>query len=135
MNSPATKLQPTTNTQQVRLSSADLPRAGLPPVGFGLASVALGTIGWLLFILPVLSIPIAALGLLLGIIGCLAALLARQASLRLSLAGVIVSALAVGTVTAITLAPAGYLPNSAVQQVIEPVPGRPYVPPPASVEP
>lgn len=113
----------------------DLPRAGLPPVGLGLASLALGIIGWLLFILPVLSIPISGLGLALGIAGCLAALCSRRVSLRLSLAGVVLSSMAVGIGVAITLAPAGYLPNSHVQQVIEPVPGRPYVSPPATVEP
>lgn len=129
MSTPATK------PSEQRPSGADLPRAALPPVGLGLASAVLGGIGLLLFILPVLGIPISMLGLLLGLGGCAAGLFSRRVSLRLSIAGVILSGLALIADTAITWAPAGYLPNSHVQQAIEPVPGRPYVSPPANIEP
>jgi hypothetical protein len=116
-------------------ASTELPRAGLPPVGVGVASAVLGGVGMLLFILPVIGIPVSIAGLVLGLVGCMAALMGSRVSLRLSITGVVLSSIALGGDVAITWAPAGYLPNSSVQQVIEPVPGRPYVPPPAPVDP
>jgi hypothetical protein len=116
-------------------ASAELPQAGLPPVGVGVASAVLGGVGMLLFILPVIGIPISIAGLVLGLVGCLASLGGTRVSLRLSITGVVLSSIALGGDAAVAWAPAGYLPNSRVQQMIEPIPGRPYVPPPASVDP
>ena len=38
-------------------------------VGMGLMSVVLGSVGLLLFFLPILGIPLAAIGLAFGVIG------------------------------------------------------------------
>ena len=62
---------------------AVLERAHFPPVGLGLASVILGAIGTLFFIVPVIGIPINVAGLLAGMVGIIVALLGGTASLRL----------------------------------------------------
>ena len=48
---------------------ARIAHSRLPPLGLGLASVALGAIGLMLFVLPILAIPISTCGLVLGLIG------------------------------------------------------------------
>jgi hypothetical protein len=42
-------------------------RTRIPPAGVGLASTILAAVGLLLFILPILSIPLSAFGLLFGL--------------------------------------------------------------------
>ena len=73
-------------------------RAADPPTGMGLTAVILGSVGALLFFLPVLGIPLGAAGLAFGIAGLLMAILGRWTSLRWSVAGIVVSALALGVV-------------------------------------
>ena len=82
-----------------------------PPPGLGLSSVILGAVGILLFFLPVLSIPVGAVGLAFGIFGFLLGILGNWTSLRWSLVGIVVSGLAVGLGVLIALAPSGYLPS------------------------
>ena len=102
-----------------------------PPVGMGLTSVILGSVGALLFFLPVLGIPLGAVGLAFGIVGLLMAILGGWTSLRWSVAGIVVSGLALGIGIAIALAPAGFLPNPKGPPAEQSMPDRPYVPPPA----
>ena len=102
-----------------------------PPLGIGLASVILGSVGTLLFFLPVLGIPLGAAGLAFGIAGLLLAMLGGWTSLRWSVAGMVVSGLALGIGIAIALAPAGVLPNPKGPPVEQSTPDQPYVPPPA----
>ena len=102
-----------------------------PPVGMGLTSVILGSVGALLFFLPVLGIPLGAVGLVFGIVGLLMAILGGWTSLRWSVVGIVVSGLALGIGIAISLAPAGFLPNPKGPPVEQSVPDQPYVPPPA----
>ncbi len=102
-----------------------------PPLGVGLTSVILGTVGVLLFALPILSIPLGAIGLLFGLSGFVLALLSGWTSLRWSVAGIAISALALGVSIAIAHAPAGYLPTRPAPLETQPVPDRPYIPPPA----
>ncbi|MGO8749296.1 MAG: hypothetical protein ACLQNE_25325 [Thermoguttaceae bacterium] len=91
----------------------------------------LGSVGALLFFLPILSIPLGAVGLAFGILGFLMAILGRWTSLRWSVVGIVVSGLALGIGVAIALAPYGYLQNPPPPPVWHNVPDRPYVPPPA----
>jgi membrane associated rhomboid family serine protease len=102
-----------------------------PPLGMGLTSVILGSVGSLLFFLPVLGIPLGAVGLAFGVVGILAAIVGRWTSLRWSVAGIVVSAMALGIGVAIAMAPAGFLPSPKGPPVEQGVPDRPYVPPPA----
>ena len=103
-----------------------------PLTGLGMASLVLGTIAMMLFFLPILCIPISVLGLLFGLMGFGGALLRPGVSLRWSLGGVGMSALALLLNIGIVFAPAGYIPTGG--QGPPPwraVPDRPYVPPPA----
>ena len=113
---------------------AAIPPSSGPPVGMGLTSVILGSVGALLFFLPILSIPLGAVGLAFGILGFLMAILGRWTSLRWSVVGIVVSGLALGIGVAIALAPYGYLQNPPPPPVWHNVPDRPYVPPPARPE-
>jgi hypothetical protein len=112
-----------------------LPEAHAPPIALGMSSLVIGTIGLMMFFLPVLGIPLSSFGLLFGILGLLAAILQGKAGrgvfLRWTLAGIAVSCLALAVNVAITYAPAGYLPGRAVPQSWQSPPDRPYVPPPS----
>ena len=83
-------------------------RAADPPAGMGLTSVILGSVGALLFFLPILGIPLGAAGLAFGIAGLLMAILGRWTSLRWSVAGIAVSAIALGIGVLIALAPGAF---------------------------
>jgi hypothetical protein len=108
-----------------------LPKPHRPPIDLGPLSAVLGTIGLLLFFLPILGIPISACGLLFGLVGSGVALVPGGARLRSALLGCAVAALALGVNVAITYAPSGYEPAPGVTPPWQPVPDRPYVPPPA----
>jgi hypothetical protein len=108
-----------------------LKRAGFPPVAWGLSSVILGTTGLLLFIVPVLGIPISLSGIVVGLIGIAVALLGGPGSLRLCVAGIILSSGAAGMDYAIALAPDGYFSPRPVFPDVAPTINRSYVSPPA----
>ncbi len=103
----------------------------LPPLGLGLASVALGAVGLMLFVLPILAIPISGCGLLLGIVGLLTAALGNPLDMRLCVAGVALCCLALGIDWAISHAPSGFLLPHQASPDFAPLLERPYVPPPA----
>src|SRR5690348_7694324 len=102
-----------------------------PLIGLGMASTVLGVVGLMLFILPILGIPISAFGLCFGILGFVLAPISG-ARLRWSAAGIAVSLLALAVNLAIYYAPEAYLPGRNVPLLWQPAPDRPYVPPPAS---
>jgi hypothetical protein len=102
-----------------------------PPAGLGLISVILGSVGGVLFFLPVLGIPLSIAGLLLGLMGFLLALLARWSSLRWSVVGIVVSAVALGIGIAIGQAPASFPPSPKGPSFEQNETGPIYVPPPA----
>jgi hypothetical protein len=102
-----------------------------PLIGLGMTSLVLGTIALLVNFLPVLGIPLAALGLVFGVVGFILALLTPASRLRWSAAGVAMCCLALAVNIAIAYAPAGYLPGRNVPRPWQPEPDRPYVPPPA----
>ena len=108
------------------------PPADVPPIAFGMAAVCLGTTALLLFILPILSIPISGIGFLAGAWGVIRGWSREVIALRWSLIGCVlcVSVLAIGVV--IINAPVGELPSRAVPPQYPKPPGRPYVSPPAS---
>ena len=103
-----------------------------PLNGLGMAGLVLGTIGLLLFFLPILGIPISVLGLFFGLVGFGVGLFRPRVSLRWSLGGIGMSALALLLNIGIVYAPAGYIPTGGQQPPPwRSVPDRPYVPPPA----
>jgi hypothetical protein len=101
-----------------------------PPLGLGVASVVLGVISTLLFFLPILAAPIAAIGLILAIVGCALGMVSSRTSLRWSTVGLVVSGLALTINLAIAYAPSGFEATPTAPPN-EPVPGVPYAPPPA----
>jgi hypothetical protein len=94
-------------------------------------ALVLGTVALLLFFLPILGIPISACGLFFGLAGIVVALFGTAGSLRWALAGSAVCFLALAINLAIVYAPGGYLPPRKVPPPWQPIPDRPYVPPPA----
>ena len=102
-----------------------------PPLGAGLASVVLGAVGTLLFFLPILSIPLGAVGLVFGLAGLVLAVRGGWAGLRWSIAGLVVSGAALAVGISIAEAPAGYLRSRTIPLNTQPVSVQPYVPPPA----
>jgi hypothetical protein len=103
-----------------------------PLTGLGMTSLVLGTIGLMLFFLPILGIPISVLGLFFGLVGVGGALFRPGVSLRWGLGGIGMSALALALNIGIVFAPAGYIPTGGQQPPPwRAVPDRPHVPPPA----
>jgi len=101
-------------------------------VGMGLMSVVLGSVGLLLFFLPVLCIPLAAAGLAFGVVGFLMAIFGGWSSLRWSVAGIVVCGISLGIGIVIAITPLYYSQNPEAPAVRQMVPDyRPYVPPPA----
>jgi hypothetical protein len=101
-----------------------------PPLAFGVASFVLGMVGFMLFFLPILGAPVSVLGLAAGVVGCFVAGATVRGSLRWSVAGVVLSCLALGINVAIAYAPRGF-PEPPTGPANRSVPDRPYVPPPA----
>src|SRR5947209_9677417 len=102
-----------------------------PLIGLGMTSLVLGVIALLLFFLPILGIPLAAFGMLFGVVGFCVGLISPGTSLRWSVGGTAISALALAINLAIAYAPGGYLPGRQVPRPWQEPPGRPYTPPPA----
>lgn len=102
----------------------------LPPIGLGLCSVVMGAIGLVLFIVPIIGLPISGAGIIAGMAGIGAALCKQRVSLRLSVAGLLLSISSFGTIWTINLAAGGYFAPHSVFPIIE-TPRRPYIPPPA----
>ena len=103
----------------------------LPPIGLGLASVILGAIGLLLFSVPIIATLICVCALTAGVMGLAAYATRRDSSLRLAMAGVLLSGTALSIVTAIWLAPNGYFTPRSVFPDYGSEAGVPYVAPPA----
>jgi hypothetical protein len=93
-----------------------------------MTSVVVGLIGLLLFLLPLLAIPISMFALGFGVVGFAVGWFAGGPSLRWSLAGIVVSSVALSVSVAMNLAPSGDLPSPAVGK--PQAPERPYAPPP-----
>src|SRR5262245_60392649 len=104
-----------------------LARADSPLVGLGMTSVVVGLIGLLLFLLPLLAIPISVFGLGFGVVGFGVGWFAGGPSLRWSAGGIVVSGLALTVAVAMNLAPSGDLPRPAAGK---PAAEQPYPPPP-----
>jgi hypothetical protein len=72
--------------------------------GMGMTSAVLGTIGLMLFFLPILGLPISVCGLAAGFLGLIGAL-ATHGRLRWSVVGIAMSIMALGINVAILYAP------------------------------
>jgi hypothetical protein len=108
-----------------------LPKATAPPVGLGMLSVVLGTVGLILIFMPVLGEPLSALGLFFGLLGTVLALLGRHINLRWSVAGLLLCSIALGSNVAVDFAPEGYVRDRQPPRMWRQPPDRPWVPPPA----
>ncbi len=111
------------------MASSFSTRTPLPALG--MTSLVLGVIAMVLAFLPVLGIPLSLCGIVLGTIGIFASFAVPGSHLRWALAGVATSLLALGINAAIGFAPSGYLHDQKVPRPWQPVPDRPYAPPPA----
>lgn len=100
-------------------------------VGVGVASLVLSAVALLLFILPVLSIPIAIAGLFFGLIGVVISLFGCWSGFRWSLAGIALSLLTLALGIAIYQTANGYLSNISPAPTERRISSRPYIPPPA----
>jgi hypothetical protein len=107
-----------------------LPHSRRPPLGFGMLSFVLGTIGGFLVILPILGLPLSALGALVGVVGIVVALANGRTRLRSSVLGSCLCVLSLTVNLAVWFAPEGYQPSRPT--LWREAPGRPWVPPPAS---
>jgi hypothetical protein len=94
-----------------------------PLIGLGMTSLVLGVIALILFFLPILGIPLAAFGMFFGIVGFFVGLFSPGTSLRWSVGGTAISALALAINIAIAYAPGGYLPDRQVPQPWQQPPG------------
>lgn len=103
-------------------------------VGIGVTSVVLASVALLLFILPVLSIPMGVAGLLFGLIGVIVGLFGDRSGLRWSLAGVALALLTLSLGIAISQTANGYLTNIPPAPVERQIQDRPYIPPPAQAK-
>lgn len=102
-----------------------------PPLILGLISVVLGTVGLLMFFMPILGIPLSEAALLLSLVGLAFAPLGTWPGIRWSIRGIALSALALAVGLAIAQAPSGSLPSRWIPLDTQRVPDRPYIPPPA----
>src|SRR5260370_31242944 len=98
---------------------------------FGMTSLVLGHIALLVFSMPIMGIPIAALGLLFGLIGIGMRLFTTATSLRWSLAGIAVCGLALTVDVGIAYAPKDYVQQRCAPQMWQIAPGNPAPPAPA----
>lgn len=103
----------------------------LPPLGWDVASAVISGIGLALFILPILSLPLTGMGIVLGLIGIVAARRGHRTNLRLAVAGVLFSSFAFTVILAIAIAQNGYFAPRRVTLELPSVPKRSYIPPPA----
>jgi hypothetical protein len=88
----------------------------------------------MLFFLPVLGIPVSSCGIVLGLLG-LCSSFVGAGTLRWSLGGLSVCALALLVNLAGAFAPGGYLSDREVPKLWQSGYDRPYVPPPAPERP
>jgi len=107
-----------------------LPITSAPLLGLGMTSLVLGTIGLLITIFPILSIPLTAFGLLCGFIGLFLSIGSGGRALRWSLAGIGMCTIVLVLDIAIALTPARYLPGRNVPELWRQEKERPYVPAP-----
>lgn len=106
-------------------------RSQLPPTSVGMASLIFGSVGLLLFIFPILSIPLAAVGSLFGILGLGLAIVRGWANFRWSLAGFALSVLTLAIGIAIAQTAGGNTMIPPRTATVQKTPDRPFVPPPA----
>ena len=108
-------------------------RGGFPPVGLGMSTVILGAIGFGLFLIPIVGISICVSAMVVGALGiAVARRRGGRISVRLCVAGLLLSICGLAFGAAIARAPAGYFSPRAVFPAIQPQADRPYVAPPAA---
>jgi hypothetical protein len=99
----------------------------------GMTALVLGHIALALFLMPILGGPLAAAGLLSGLLGVALALVTREATMRYSVAGIAVCVLALSVNLAMQNAPAAGSTARLGSELVQPAPGRPAPVPPARV--
>ena len=110
----------------------EFPPPPLPVIETGLAAATLGSVAAVLILLPVISVPLSAIGLICGAVGVISAWYGYPNSLRAAVAGSLLCCITLGTGVLIHFAPRSETPGRGMIPLWEPPPGRPSVPPPAS---
>ncbi len=82
-------------------------QSSAPPVDLGIVSTVLGSIGLILFFLPILAIPIATCGALSALVGFVHALRGGASNLRWAVVGLGVSLMAIAIGLWLAYAPIG----------------------------
>ncbi|HEX3654198.1 MAG TPA: hypothetical protein VHV55_00250 [Pirellulales bacterium] len=108
-----------------------LPYVESPPLALGLMAVILGSVGSLLFFLPILGAPLSAIGLVIGLAGFAKGIGRDVEGVRWSLGGIVVCVMGLTINVAVDYAPEGYIEDRSVPPMWQTAPDRPYVPPPA----
>ncbi len=83
----------------------------------GMTSLVLGHIALILAFLPILGVPLAAFGLVFGVLGLLLSLFRPAGSLRWGLAGLVVCSIALAVTLALYAAPGGYLSSGSTPRL------------------
>jgi hypothetical protein len=109
---------------------ATSPHVRIPPVSWDVISVILAAIGLVMFLVPVLGIPVSCAGAVAGAIGLYTSRTGAT-GVRMSFAGLVIGVFAATIELTIMFGPINYLEEETVVPAVRPVPARPYVPPPA----
>jgi hypothetical protein len=102
-----------------------------PSLALGLMALILGSVGSLLFFLPILGAPLSAIGLMIGLAGFAKGVGRDVEGVRWSLGGIVVCVLGLTINVAVDYAPQGYIESRSGPSMWQTAPDRPYVPPPA----
>ena len=108
----------------------EFPAPPRPIVEIGLAAAVLGTVAAVLFLLPILSIPLSRNGPAVRHHRNGDRLCGYPTSLRVAVAGTVLCAVVLGTSLLIDFAPRSETPSPAVPRLWQQPPGRPSWPPP-----
>jgi hypothetical protein len=84
-----------------------VPARTMALTGLGVASLVLGNIGLMLFVFPVLGLPISVIGLVLGIVAISVPATRRGRDLRYCFYGILLSGAALSVNIAIAMGPSG----------------------------
>lgn len=109
-----------------------LPYVESPPLALGLMALVLGSVGSLLFFLPILGAPLSAVGLVIGLAGFIKGVGRDVEGVRWSLGGIVVCVMGLTINVAVDYAPEGYVESRSVPRLWQTAPDVPYVPPPAA---
>jgi hypothetical protein len=113
------------------LIMTNLPSDREPRLAIGLLAFVLGIVGLLVSFMPIVGIPISSCGLLVGVIGLIAALVLGERNLRWTVVGSAISALALIINLSLNFAPERLVPTPKTRTALQAAPESRFAPPPA----